>query len=66
MKEGLAGAPATALSLVLPLALSGTVAISVVVIAALGLLWVLLRGEAGYEGDDEPQEDQPPDRGEQL
>jgi len=39
-----------------PLAVSGLIVISVVIVAALGLLYVLMRGEADYV------EEEPPDR----
>lgn len=39
--------------MIVPLAVSGLIVISVVIVAALGLLYVLMRGEAGYEGDNQ-------------
>ena len=41
-----------------PLAVSGLIVISVVIVAALGLLYVLMRGEADYVEDEQP--DRPP------
>ncbi len=38
-----------------PLAVSGLIVISVVIVAALGLLYVLIRGEDDYVEDEQPE-----------
>jgi len=46
---------------IVPLAVSGLIVISVVIVAALGLLYVLMRGEADYREDADYAEDEQPD-----
>lgn len=47
--------------MIVPLAVSGLIVISVVIVAALGLLYVLMRGEADYREDADYAEDEQPD-----
>jgi ABC-type long-subunit fatty acid transport system fused permease/ATPase subunit len=46
---------------IVPLAVSGLIVISVVIVAALGLLYVLIRGEADYREDGDYGENEQPD-----